>query len=214
MTATAASDAPQPMDPDQERALVEGLCRRDPDAVQDFLERTHRNVFAMACRMTPEAADREDWTHDVLLRIVDELGRGRFVYRWPGCFWSWFAMRCRFLLLNHLRRHRTHQQRHQSEVFDEDAVACLVLPSSVSPDRLVEGVQARATIEACIEKLSSEDHRRALTLLLLEEMSYQEIADQMAAQLNTVRSWIRRARSAVRQCVALAYELPLAEEDA
>ncbi len=201
------------MNAEEERALVEGLSVRDPSAVEEFVERTHRNVFAMAARLVAEPSDREDWTHDVLLQILDELAGGYFVYRWPGCFWSWFGMRVRFLLLNRLRRHRQEQKRLGPEIFGEDALAAVGIPAAERPDRLVEGVQARATIEDCIAKLTNEEHRRALTLLLFEELTYQEVADALAAPINTVRSWIRRARTAVRRCVSSVYDLAPAEED-
>ena len=62
-------------------------------------------------------------------------------------------------------------------------------------------------------KLPSEEQQRALRLLLLDEMDYEEIARAMAAQLNTVRSWIRRARIAVRECLSSYYRFDEALED-
>ena len=56
------------------------------------------------------------------------------------------------------------------------------------------------------------DQQRALRLLLLEEYSYQAVAEAMDAELNTVRSWIRRARATVRCCVAYAYGLTLEDQ--
>ena len=137
-------------DPEEER-------HRDPAAVNDFLERTHRSVFAMACRLTHDPEHRQDWTHDVLLHLVEELGRGRFVYRWPGCFWSWFAMRARFLLLNRLRRYRLQEGRFESGPLAEKDLAAVALPTSVSPDRVMQGLQARETVEECIDKLDRDE---------------------------------------------------------
>ncbi len=209
----ASSTQPQREFDPEEKALVDGLCRRDPDSVSDFLERTHRPVFAMACRLTSDADLRQDWAHDVLLSILDEMGRGRFVYRWPGCFWSWFRKRSHFLLLNLCRQQRQRGQRFVPEELGEEAIEGLALPSNLDPSRLIEGLEARNALEQCMENLPSEDQQRALRLAILDEMAYEEIAEAMSAPLNTVRSWIRRARIAVRKCLSLTYDLGSLPED-
>ncbi len=191
----------------QERRLVEGLCRRDPEQVQQFIRRTHGPVYAMACRLTSDPDERQDWTHDVLLRILDELSRGNFVYRWPGCFWSWFGQRSRFILLNLRRKQRDLQRRTVDGDPAEAELESLVGPHAEDPERVLENVAIRDALEACLQGLGNEEHRRALTLVLLEECSYEEVADAMDSPLNTIRSWIRRARIAVRQCMASKFAL-------
>ena len=191
----------------EERALVDGLQARDPAAVEEFVERTHRAVYAKARRLTDDLDLCQDWTHNVILRILDELSAGNFVYRWPGCFWSWFGKRAHFLLLNQYNRQRKHTERHQGGESSELTLEGVAVPDGQSPDRILENVEIRATIEDCLSKLPSENHRRVLTLLLFEEMSYEDIARTLATPLNTVRSWIRRARISVRKCVSLAFAI-------
>lgn len=201
-----AGPASVPAD-ERERRLAEGLARGDRAAVREFLDATHRPVYLMTARLTRDPDLRHDWTHDILLRIVEELGRGRFVYRWPGCFWSWFRQRSHFLLITLHHRHRRQEDRWTAGEVGEEIVARLALPGGTDPSRLIEGMEARAAIEACLDALDSEDHREALHLLLFQELSYQEIADRRRSALNTVRSWIRRARVAMRECLAGKYGL-------
>lgn len=195
-----------------EEALVRGLAERDEDAVSTFVERTHCAVYAKACRLTDDADLRQDWTHNVLLRVLDELAAGKFVYRWPGCFWSWFGKRAHFLLLNQYNQQRKYSGRFVGAESTEEAFAAAAVPAGEAPDRLMENVEIRTTIEECLEKLPSDDHRRVLTLLLFEEMSYEDIAMALSTPLNTIRSWIRRGRTSVRKCVALAFAIDGAAE--
>lgn len=192
-----------------EEALVRGLIARDPDLVADFLTRTHRPVYAMSGRLTADPEQRHDWTHDVLLKVLEDLARGAFVYRWPGSFWSWFRTRTYYLLINEYRRHKQHHDRWTTGEVGEAVLARLPMKTGTEPMDLIEAVQARAVIEDCVGRLPSDDQRRALRLLLLEDHSYQSVADVLGATLNTVRSWIRRARIAVRRCVASAYGITL-----
>jgi RNA polymerase sigma-70 factor (ECF subfamily) len=191
----------------EEAELVAGLARGDTRVTREFLRRTHGPVYALTGRLTKDPDQRHDWTGDILLRIVAELGRGRFVYRWPGCFWSWFQKRSYFLLLNLYRDHRRQNDRWTTGEIGEDLAARF--PGRTGPDgqQMLEDVDARQALETCLSKLPSEDQQRALTQVLFEGMTYEEIATHSGAALNTVRSWIRRGRLAVRKCVAKAYGL-------
>jgi len=191
-----------------EAALVAGLSSGDPAAVRDFLRRTHRQVYGMTARLTRDPDLRHDWTQDLLLKIVREMGRGRFVYRHPGCFWSWFKSRARFILLNQYHRHKTHTERWSDGEIGAALVEKMSMPPGTDPLGLLEKIEARRVVEACLAELDNEDHRRALHLILFQEQAYQEVADVMGATLNTVRSWIRRARIAMRRCVAAKFDDP------
>ncbi len=211
MTANMVSH-PFPAD-DREKSLAEGLTRRDPQSVRQFLETTHRPVYLMTARLTKDPDLRHDWTHEVLLAIVEELGRGKFVYRWPGCFWSWFQKRSYFMLINLYRRQQTVAGRLTTGELGEDIIERMNLPQSTDPTGLVEGIEARTVIEECLARIKNEDHRDALYLILFQEASYQHIAETLSSSLNTVRSWIRRARTSVRECVAARYSYLKSDRD-
>ena len=197
----------------EEEALARGLSVRDPQVISDFLERTHRPVYAMTARLTSDPDLRHDWTHDALLKILDELGRGRFVYRWPGCFWSWFQKRSFFLLINLYNKHRKREGVCTAGQIGEEILERLPLAKGTDPSRLMEDVESRAAIDSCLENLESDDQQRALRLVLLEDLPYQTVAEEMEATLNTVRSWVRRARISVRRCVAARFGWTLDEEN-
>ena len=185
----------------QEEALVAGLSRSDSASIQEFMERSHRQVYAMTARLTRDPDQRHDWCQDILLRVVAEMGKGRFVYRRPGCFWAWFRSRANFLLINLYHQHRKQQGRVTTGEVASELVERFPLAEGSDPHQLLEAVEARRVMEECLEDLDSEDHRRALFLALFQDQAYQEVADAMGATLNTVRSWIRRARIAMRHCV-------------
>ena len=195
-----------------EEAMVNGLSRRDPATIAEFLGCTHRQVYAMSARLTLDPDLRHDWTQDTLLKILEELKRGRFEYRWPGCFWSWFQKRCHFLMINHYHTHRKRNDRLTPFEIGSEVVAKLSMGNGTDPLRLLESVEARAILDDCLEQLDNEDHRRALSGILLDDQPYQAVADEMGTSLNTVRSWIRRGREAVRRCVATRYHKIFREE--
>ena len=192
----------------EEEALVKGLAESSPHHVGEFLKRTHRPVYAMAARLTFDPDLRHDWSQDILLKIIKEMATGRFVYQRPGCFWAWFQMRTNFLLISQYHQHKKQRDRWTTGEIGAALLEKMPLDDSVNPLQLLEAVEARRVVEECLEQLASADQRQALNLVLFHGQAYQEVADTMGATLNTVRSWVRRARIAVRCCVAGKLDFP------
>lgn len=194
-----------------EEALARGLAAGSPPHIEDFLRRTHRPVYAMTARLTRDPDLRHDWSQDILLKIIKEMAADRFVYQRPGCFWAWFKLRTNFLLINLYHQHKKQGDRWTTGEVGAALAEKMPLNKGADPLHLLEAVEARRVIEECLEDLPSEDHRQALQLVLFQEQSYHEVAEAMGASLNTVRSWIRRGRISMRQCVAAKFQYPPGE---
>lgn len=194
-----------------ELQLVENLLAGRREGVSEFLTRSHHAVFFLACRLTTDPDLRRDWTHAALLGVVDDLAAGRFVYRRPGSFWAWFRKRVYFRLLEELRRYRTSLSRERpsgiagEESFDR--------PGTSDPSMEMEQVEFLSALEGCLARIALHDQRRAVALRVVEDLSYEEIAASMSRPLNTVRSWIRRGRLELRNCLAVRLGLGGPEGD-
>lgn len=185
-----------------EQDLVTGLRTGAPWARRVFCEQAHDATYAWACRLTRDPELRRDWTHDALLHLMDDVAAGRFTWRRPGCFWAWFRARAPYLLLDSLRARRRLEAR---EIRDGDGT---IEPAAADDPALdLENLEIVSAVVACLESLANEDQRQALTLLLYEESSYEEIAAALGRPLNTVRTDIRRGRLALRECLARTLEL-------
>ena len=81
----------------------------------------------------------------------------------------------------------------------EDEERTWAEPASPGPtlDQLAIGAEARAAVEAALQKIPAEQ-RAALLLRDVEGFDYEEIARITTAELGTVKSRIFRARLAVR----------------
>lgn len=194
---------------EDEKRLVEALLESSPAAIGELLDRTHHPVFCMAYRLTPDPDLRRDWTHNALLGILGDLERGCFVYRRPGSFWAWFRKRVYYRLIDEYRRHRRVTSRETAtELTGDESFAS---DPADDPAVRMQRVEFLSAVETCLEKLANDDQRRAVRLLVLEDLSYQDIAAAMAAPLNTVRAWIRRGRLGLRRCLAGTLGLEPAE---
>ncbi|MEZ4386074.1 MAG: RNA polymerase sigma factor [Candidatus Krumholzibacteriia bacterium] len=191
-----------------ERALVAGLQAKETWARRVFFERAHDAVYAHACRLTRDVDLRRDWTHDVLLRLVEDVAVGRFEYRRPGSFWAWFRIRTPYLLLDCLRAWRRLVSHELPAHDDAGGVPHRGDPPAPDdPSSDLESLEIAVAVAVCLGGLANLDQRQALTLLLYEELSYEEIATALGRPLNTVRTDIRRGRLALRECLARQLEL-------
>lgn len=184
-----------------ERTLVDALRAGDPGATRLFLEHTHAAAYAFACRWTPDPEQRADWAHTALLVVLSDVRAGRFVFRHPGGFWSWFRKRAGFLMLDQCRRARRHARREGVSIDDLSPERLAVPDGAADPAVALDRAALRTDVERCLERVASPDHRAAIRLLLEQELSYDDIAAALGSSASTVRNWIHRARVALRRCL-------------
>lgn len=189
-----------------EARLVAGLAANDARWVERFVRGAHRAVYALAVRLTTDPQRREEWTHETFVRLLADVREGRFVLRHPGGFWSWFRTRAYFLTLDQCRHVQREARRHDPDA-DLERVPDLGAFGAADPAREFERVALADDVERCLGAIANADHQRALRLLLLAEMHYDEVAFAMAAPLTTVKSWIRRGRIALRECLGRRWGL-------
>lgn len=194
-----------------EARLVAGLAANDREWTERFVRGAHRAVYAFAVRLTADKDLREEWTHVALVRLIEDVREGRFVLRHPGAFWSWFGRRAYFLVLDQLRRRRRDAARAEATP-DLDALPDLAPFGAGDPAREFERVELRADVERCLEALRNGDHRRALALLLLGDLPYEDVAAAMKTPLATIKTWIRRGRIGLRECLSRRWRLEPASE--
>jgi len=209
--------ASPPIDVHDERALLDGLTQRDPRAREAFYRATHRPVYFLACRVTRDPELRQDWTHSALLGVLTDIEQGRFVFRHAGGFWSWFRKRVYFRLLDERRRHLRVAAREVSvDARDDDAPDLREFGVEHDPARELQGIELAAAVEDCLGRITAAQPRRALALMLGQEMDHAAIAAALHAPPNSVRVWVMRGRVALRRCLAERWGLlsPAGDRDA
>ena len=191
-----------------EPQIVDGIAARKSEARAALVTASHDAVFSFACRLAPDEDLRRDWTHDCLLRIISDIETGAFKLRHPGGFWSWFRKRSWFLMLE---ARRVHRRRSDRETLMGDFP--MDRPAGSSPHQDLERAEIVQAVENCIDGIEQQKQRHALQLLLMRDYSYQETAETMDSPLNSVRTWIRLGRLALRRCLRRRLGIKIREEE-
>ncbi len=172
--------------------LVARTLAGDRGAFRLLAERHHQWVYRLCRSILHHSEDAEDATQEVFLRAYQALHQ----YGGRGAFGAWL----RRLAVNHcLNCVRSASARHSAAERPLDLYAeTLGGGSRNDPEERVLRLERRQRIHARLAELP-DVQRVALSLRLVEELSYDEIADMMGAPINSVRSWLHRGRARLRE---------------
>jgi RNA polymerase sigma factor (sigma-70 family) len=185
-----------------ENALIARAKRGNLDAFNTLVLRYQDSAFSLAYRLLGDSSLAADAAQEGMIAAYRRLDSYR-----GGSFRAWLlkivANRC----YDELRR----RQRHPSVSIErpsneDDAEPLEIADSSATPEEVAQQRELQRAIQGCISALT-DDQRVVLVLCDIEQLSYEEIADQVGAQLGTVKSRLSRARASVRDCLRGAREL-------
>jgi RNA polymerase sigma-70 factor (ECF subfamily) len=157
----------------------------------EIVDQHSERVYRLAYRLTGNAADAEDLTQDVFVRVFRSLS----TYT-PGTFEGWLHRVTTNLFLDGARRRQRIRFDALSDERAERLRSAVGAPHEEYADRTFD-----ADVEQALSQLPP-DFRAAVVLCDIEGLTYEEIADILGAKLGTVRSRIHRGRAMLRDSLA------------
>jgi RNA polymerase sigma-70 factor (ECF subfamily) len=173
----------------------EQLARRaaagDASAFTELYQRYERRVFGLAYRLTGSADDAADATQDAFVKLLEKLPRADEPVRNFASYVLTVARNASFDVIARRRR---------ADPVDE--VPEPARPEPVAPEQDPERAALLAAAQSQVERANARlepRHREVLALREAEELSYDEIAEVMGMNRNSVAQLILRARTALRR---------------
>ena len=186
--------------------LVRRCVAGDTAAWEEIVERYHRRIYNLCYRFAGSAADAEDLTQEVFIRMYRTLPSFDAA---KGGFSTWFTTMTRNLLVDHFRRTKQERMtdsldRAGSEHEDAPALGERIPDQGPAPDAGVESRETREAVHAALAKLSPE-LREAVILRDLQDLDYREIATVLKVPEGTVKSRINRGRAELARLLERTY---------
>jgi RNA polymerase sigma-70 factor (ECF subfamily) len=166
--------------------LIEQCLSGDQVAWDTIVRQHWRKVFNVAYKFVGRHDEAEDLTQDIFLKIFKALN----TFDRRANFQTWIVSISRNLCIDHYRSVRKERQTIAREV---DTTELQPASRERTPYALAEHRDLRAQLKQALETLPST-LRTAVVLRDLQELSYQEIADQLQLPEGTVKSRINRGR--------------------
>lgn len=169
--------------------LVEGLKRRDPEALAGTYDRYGRLVYALILRIVRDAGVAEDLVQETFLRIWNRV---HVFDSERGALGPWVLAVARNRAIDYLR-----------SVDGRMAHSSLELDPSEHPalfadlDRQILNSDRMRLLRAAFDKLTP-NQRTVIELAYYEGLSQTEMAERLNQPLGTVKTWVRTALKVLR----------------
>jgi RNA polymerase sigma-70 factor (ECF subfamily) len=173
----------------------------DRTAFQALYRATASHLYAVVLRINRDRAQAEDVLQEVYVNVWRSASGFDAAQGQPL---TWLTSIARNRAIDSLRRRQAQPQTQSTTVArdDDDEHDMLDDHASDEPgplDLLTQAADARA-VRGCVEQLSSAQ-RQSVALAFYDGLSHAEIAEQLRQPLGTVKSWVRRALAALKQCL-------------
>lgn len=162
-------------------SLLERFAKDDPEAFEDLFRQFQGPVYAWIVRIVRDRGTAEDLTVETFWRIY----KARERFNIEGNFGAWAYRIATNLALNHVRRARIEEE------LPEDVI------QSESPDSDLQSEMV-GEIRRAFQRLPAK-LQVTVTMALVEEQPYPEIAQALGVSVGTVKSRVFRGVRILRK---------------
>lgn len=200
MTATEPSK-----DPSELAALLGRVGLGDRAAFATLYRVTSAHLLGVILRINRDRGHAEDVLQEIYVNVWRSAGGFDAARAQPL---TWLTSIARNGAIDSLRRAKARVQTVSSHVGsaeqgDEADLVDRVASDDAGPLQLLQQAAQKRDVEHCVGRLSAEQ-QQCVALAYYQGLSHSEVADHLAQPLGTVKSWVRRALLALKDCLARA----------
>ncbi|VVO02603.1 RNA polymerase sigma factor [Pseudomonas fluorescens] len=176
-------------DADQLRQLLAQCSLGDRRAFETLYHRAAPRLHGVALRFMGRRDLAEDVLQESFVRIWNNASRYQPQLSAPL---TWMINITRNQAVDQLRKHR---ERPLNELEEQALV-----DEGPSAHDLLSRAREASALNRCLEHLEGMQ-RQSITIAYFQGLSCAELAEQLAAPLGSVKSWIRRGMERLRRCL-------------
>jgi RNA polymerase sigma-70 factor, ECF subfamily len=181
--------------------VVALACQGQERAFRALVKRYQRPVFSLIVRMVHDTTLAEDLAQETFVKAFRALGTYDRRYR----FSNWLFKIANNLTIDQLRKRqiptlsidRGAAGDAEGAYGRETPLSQVIPDSGETPENHVENLELGGQLEHAIGQLRPE-YRSAVLLRHVEGYAYEEIADIMGVPIGTVKTYLHRGRSELR----------------
>ncbi|WP_375486431.1 sigma-70 family RNA polymerase sigma factor [uncultured Mycobacterium sp.] len=174
-------------------ALLRRVARRDADAFAKFYDRTSSRVYGLVARVLRDSGYSEETTQEVYLEVWRVAGT---YDPSKGSALAWVLTMAHRRAVDRVRAEQAATQRESRY-----AAASVDPPSDVVADSALAGDDRRRVSE-CLKGLP-DGQRQCIQMAYYDGLTYVEVSQRLSANLSTIKSRMRDALRALRNCLGV-----------
>jgi RNA polymerase sigma-70 factor, ECF subfamily len=172
--------------------LVTQILNGEQQAFAQLVTRFHRRIYASAFRLVGNAAEAEDLSQEIFLRVYQNLSS----YDRAMPLSPWLCRIACNTVLNHLKRRALAVVPINIMINGEEQTRPIA-DTRADPENALINRGREDRLQQAILSLP-ENYRLAFTLKYVEDFTAEEIAEVMQIPRNTIKTWLVRARENLR----------------
>lgn len=177
----------------EERKLIEQIVAGDHDAFELLVKKYEDRVYHLCLRMCADPEQAKDLAQEAFIKAW----RGLRFYKHEAAFSTWLYRLTGNVCIDYLRS-KKRSAAMSLTVDEEDGAVLDVEDPAPTPEQQTLENDTKQAIAAAMNRLE-EDFRMVLVLRVVEQRSYEEIAEIMDLKPGTVKSRLARAREKLRK---------------
>ena len=182
------------MDNEELENLLARCALRDQKALELLYQQTASYLNAVAYRMVGDSDASNDVLQEAFVQIWDKAGDYAPSMANPL---TWMTSIVRYRAIDKLRREKRHQNRPGAEEEDDILMSA---STGETQEELYQKSQLSEQVNQCLEGMN-EKFKKSVELAYLYGYSREELAEVLATNVNTVKSWLRRGAAKLKECL-------------
>jgi RNA polymerase sigma-70 factor, ECF subfamily len=170
--------------------LISKVLKGDKNSFEAIYRASAGFVYNVALNCTGSADLAEEVTQDVFIKVYEKL----YTFRFDSSFKTWIYRITVNMSLNIKRKYANNYN-----TVELDTIAD-ILPGKESVEDEIGKVSEQEEVKKLLEVLSP-NQKICVVLRNIEGLTYAEIADTLKVNINTVRTWLKRARETLQRRV-------------
>ncbi|HET9680054.1 MAG TPA: sigma-70 family RNA polymerase sigma factor [Gammaproteobacteria bacterium] len=173
--------------------LLHATAAGNRDAFHSLYQETAPQLFALLLRIL----HRRDLAEDVLQDAFVNVWRKAASFdASQGAVFTWLTRIVRNRAIDSIRR-----EKRMLPVDNVEAMADAAQPPEPAQESPLSAAESRQLAE-CLDRLSGSQ-KQSVTLAYFQGSTHEEIASHLQSPLGTVKSWIRRGLTRLKECLEI-----------
>lgn len=181
-----------------DRILLQRAKKGSAGAFEKLVQTYERGIYALCLRMTGNHEDAQDMTQETLIRAWQHIRK----FDGQAAFYTWLYRIAVNVCLDELRRRKRRRIVSMENVpQNSDGI-----PEKETPEMVAQNAELGDVLKQLLLRLN-EEQRLVVILRDVQGFSYEQIAQMLSLNLNTVKSRISRGRQNLRDWIGQNTEL-------